>query len=161
MRTPLLPHVPVGRLFGLVEAMAETPGPDDVYRLAERLRLRLDELQPALEAARLLAWARVERGDFDLTEEGLRVAAGSLAERRALFRERARSLPLVASVLRSLAAGDRVPREEFLESLRAHVPPPEAERQLDTAVNWGRFAGLFDYDADDACFLRPEEAGGR
>jgi len=161
LRTPLLPHVPVGRLFGLVEAMAATPGPDDVYRLAERLRLRLDELQPALEAARLLAWARVERGDFDLTDEGLRVAAGSLAERRALFRERARSLPLVASILRSLAAGDRVPREEFLEGLRAHVPPPEAERQVDTAVNWGRFAGLFDYDADDACFLRSEEAGRR
>jgi hypothetical protein len=25
---------------------------------------------------------------------------------------------------------------------------------LDTAVNWGRWADLFDYDADDACFIR-------
>jgi hypothetical protein len=33
------------------------------------------------------------------------------------------------------------------------VPPPEAERQMDTAVNWGRWAELFDYDADHACFL--------
>ena len=47
MSSALLPHVPVGRLFGLIEAMAETPGPDDLYRLAHRLRLPLDELHPS------------------------------------------------------------------------------------------------------------------
>ncbi len=154
MSSALLPHVPVGRLFGLIEAMAETPGPDDLYRLAERLRLRLDKLHPMLEAARMLGWARVERGDYDLTDEGRRVAEGGVAERKALFRERVRALPLVTTILRALDAGAPVPREQVLEGLRAHVPPPEAERQVDTAVNWGRWADLFDYDADDACFLR-------
>jgi NitT/TauT family transport system ATP-binding protein len=57
--------------------------------------------------------------------------------------------------------GAPVPRERILEELRARVPPPEAERQVDTAVNWGRWADLFDYDADDACFLRAGEAGRR
>jgi NitT/TauT family transport system ATP-binding protein len=140
-------------LFGLIEAMAETPGPDDLYRLAGRLRLPLDELHPLLEAARLLRWARVERGDYDLTAEGRRVAGGGVPERKSLFRERVRHLPLIAAILRALAVGAPVPRERILEDLRAHVPPPEAERQVDTAVNWGRWADLFDYDADDACFL--------
>ena len=40
------------------------------------------------------------------------------------------------------------------------MPPPEAERQVDTAVNWGRWAELFDYDADDACFLRTPPTRG-
>jgi NitT/TauT family transport system ATP-binding protein len=161
MSSAVLPHVPVGRLFGLIEAMAETPGPDDLYRLAERLRLRLDKLHPMLEATRMLGWARVERGDYDLTDEGRRVAAGEVAERKALFRERVRELPLVATILRALGAGAPVPREVILEGLRAHVPPREAERQVDTAVNWGRWADLFDYDADDACFLLAGEAGRR
>ena len=154
MSVALLPHVPLGRLFGLIEAMAETPGPDDLYRLAERLRLGLDELHPLLQAARLLGWARVGHGDYDLTAEGKRVAAGDVAERKALFRERARGLPLLASILRALEAGAPVPRETILEGLRAQVPPPEAERQVDTAINWGRFAELLDYDADEASFLR-------
>jgi NitT/TauT family transport system ATP-binding protein len=124
-----------------------------VYRLAERLRLRLDDLHPLLEAARLLGWARVERGDYDLTVEGQRVAEAAAAERKALFRERVRDLPLVVSILRALAPGAPVPRETILRGLRAQVPPAEAERQVDTAVNWGRWAELFDYDADDACFL--------
>jgi NitT/TauT family transport system ATP-binding protein len=159
MSSALLPHVPVGRLFGLIEAMAETPGPDDLYRLAHRLRLPLDELHPLVLAARLLGWARVARGDYDLTAEGRQVVDAGVAERKALFRERVRSLPLIAAILGALAPGAPVPREAILEGLRAHVPPPEAERQVDTAVNWGRWADLFDYDADVACFLRVGESG--
>jgi len=157
MSATLLPHVPLGRLFGLIEAMAQTPGPDDLYRLAERLHLELDDLHPLLEAARLLAWARVWQGNYDLTDEGRRVAGAGVAERKALFRERVRDLPLVASILTALEAGAPVPRETILDRLRPHVPAPEAERQVDTAVNWGRWADLFDYDADDACFLGTRE----
>jgi NitT/TauT family transport system ATP-binding protein len=153
MKPALLPHATVGRLLGLIDTMAETPGPDDLYRLAERLRLRLDKLHPLLEAARLLGWARVGKGDYDLTAEGRRVAEASVAERKTLFRESVRGLPLVASILSALAAGAPVPRETILRGLRPHVPGPEAERQVDTAISWGRWAELFDYDADDACFL--------
>ncbi len=127
MRTPLLPHVPLGRLFGLIEAMAETPGPDDLYRLAGRLRLGLDELHPLVEAARLVGWARVERGDYDLTDEGRRVAEAGVRERKALFRARVRGLPLIASILRALAAGEPVPREAVLEGLHAHGEREGAE----------------------------------
>jgi NitT/TauT family transport system ATP-binding protein len=157
----LLPHVPLGRLFGLIETMAATPGPDDLYRLAERLRLGLDELHPLLEAAHLLGWARVERGDYDLTDEGRGVASAGVVERKRLFRERVRGLPIVASILDALARGAPVPRETILAELRTHVPGPEAERQVDTAVNWGRWADLFDYEADDACFVAARTSRGR
>jgi NitT/TauT family transport system ATP-binding protein len=154
MSAELLPHVPLGRLFGLIEVMAETPGPDDLFRLAERLRLRLDDLHPLIQAARLLDWARVGHGDYDLTDEGKRVATADVAGRKALFRERVRGLPIIASILRALAEDATVPRETVLKTLRLRVPPAEAERQLDTAVNWGRWADLFDYDADDGSFIR-------
>jgi len=161
MKPALLPHATVGRLLGLIDAMAETPGPDDLYRLAERLRLPLDELHPLLVAARLLGWARVAHGDYDLTGEGRRVAAATVAERKTFFRARVRDLPLVASILRALAADTPVSRETVLAGLRPQVAPSEAERQVDTAIDWGRWAELFDYDADDACFLQAGEAGRR
>jgi NitT/TauT family transport system ATP-binding protein len=154
MGAELLPHVPLGRLFGLIEVMAETPGPDDLFRLAERLRLQLDDLHPLIEAARLLGWARVGQGDYDLTEEGQRVATADVAGRKVLFRERVRGLPIIALILGALAGAAMVQREIIRKRLRPRVPPQEAERQLDTAVNWGRWADLFDYDADNACFLR-------
>jgi NitT/TauT family transport system ATP-binding protein len=157
MSAELLPHVPLGRLFGLIEVMAETPGPDDLFRLADRLGLQLDGLHPLVEAARLLGWALVGQGDYDLTDEGQRVATAGVADRKALFRERVRDLPIIASIIDALARAAAVPRETIRDRLRPRVPPQETERQLDTAVNWGRWADLFDYDADDACFIRVGE----
>jgi NitT/TauT family transport system ATP-binding protein len=161
MKHALLPHATVGRLLGLIDAMAETPESDDLYRLAERLRLRLDELHPLVEATRLLGWAKVAKGDYDLTGEGRRVAEATVSERKVLFRGRVRELPLIASILRALEAGAPVSRESVLAQLHSHVAPREAERQVDTAVSWGRWAELFDYDADEACFLPAGGAGRR
>jgi NitT/TauT family transport system ATP-binding protein len=158
MNAELLPHVPLGRLFGLIEVMAETTGPDDLFRLAARLRLPLDELHPLLQAARLLGWASVGHGDYDLTDEGQRVAVADVGDRKTLFRERVRGLPILASILAALAESASVPRETIRDRLKLRVPPPETERQLDTAVNWGRWADLFDYDADDACFIRARDS---
>ncbi len=153
MTAQLLPHVPLGGLFGLLEIMAASPGPGDVYRLAGRLHLRLDKLQPLLEAARLLGWAHVEHGDYQLTDEGRRVAAAGVAERKQQFRARIAGLPLIAGILKALAPGAAVSRQAVLDTLASTVPAPEAQRQVDTAVNWGRWAQLFDYDADAGHFL--------
>ena len=78
-----------------------------------------------------------------------------------LFREPVRGFPIVASILRELVRRERVPRETILRDLRSRVPSREAERQVDTAVDWGRWADLFDYDADDGCFFRTEESQQR
>ena len=121
--TSLLPHVPLGRLFGLIEVMAETTGRDDLFRLAATLRLPLDQLHPLLHAAQLLHWARVEDGDYDLTDEGRVVAGADDRTRRRIFRDRVRDLPLIAAVLRALAAADTVPREDVQDLLGALVPP--------------------------------------
>ncbi len=151
---PPLPHASLARLFGLIEVMAETEGRDDLFRLAGRLRLELDEILPLVEAARLLGWAEVGDGDYDLTAEGRRIAAGSIAERKLLFRDRVRALPLVASIVEALARRKRVSRESILKRLQGRLGALEAERQVDTAVNWGRWAELFDYDSDERAFLR-------
>ncbi len=41
--------------------------------------------------------------------------------------------------------------------MRDWTAEPRTSRQLDTAIDWGRWAGLFDYDADDGSFLKAGE----
>ena len=155
MATPMhLPHVSVGRIFALIEAMDQTEGPDDVFRLGQALMLGLDKLLPLLEAVKLLGWATVTTGDYDLTAEGERVARAEPGPRRRLFRDRVLRLPLIAGILRSLESGAPVSREEIVAPLRAKLGEVEAERQVDTAVDWGRQAELFEYDADERFFTR-------
>jgi NitT/TauT family transport system ATP-binding protein len=149
-----LPHVSIGELFGLVEVIDQTPGPDDVFRLGQALLLGVDELLPLLEAVELLGWVSVDAGDYRLTECGQRVARAAAGQRKVLLRDRVRRLPLIAFILRSLKRSLRVSREAIAAPLRASLGEAEAERQLDTAVDWGRQAELFDYDADEGFFHR-------
>lgn len=40
----------------------------------------------------------------------------------------------------------RIPEELILDILEAHFSADEAQRQLKTAIDWGRYAELFGYD---------------
>lgn len=153
---PALPDVTIGRLMGLLEVMRETPGPDDMYRLAGSLQLELDDLVPLIDAAELLALVEVQEGDYELTEAGRRMADAEEKDRKALFRERALTVPLLALIVSRLRESEngKVPREEIRQALHGRFSRKRAERHIDTAIDWGRYAELFDYDADAQHFVR-------
>jgi NitT/TauT family transport system ATP-binding protein len=153
---PALPDVTIGRLMGLLEVMRETPGPDDLSRLAGGLHLELDDLLPLLHAAELLGLVYVEQGDYEMTTAGREMADAEEKERKRLFRAHAREVPLVRLIVERLQASEdgQVPREEIRRSLHGHFSRKRADRQIDTAVDWGRYAELFDYDADAQHFVR-------
>jgi NitT/TauT family transport system ATP-binding protein len=143
--------------MGLLETMRETPGSDDVARLAQALHLELDDLLPLVNAAELLGFARVDDGEYDLTEEGVRVADAEEKARKLIFREAAARLPFLRTIMEMLDAGDgQVPREQVLAKIPRRFSRKSAERQLDTAVEWGRYAELFDYDAEARHFVKVE-----
>jgi NitT/TauT family transport system ATP-binding protein len=156
MTTPALPDVTIGRLMGLLETIRDTPGPDDMYRLAGSLQLELDDLVPLVDAAELLGLISLHEGDYDLTDLGRRMADAEEKERKEVFRERARDVPLLRLIAEHLAASEngKVPREEIRHAMHGHFSRKRAERQIDTAIDWGRYAELFDYDADAQHFVR-------
>ncbi len=153
---PALPDVTIGRLMGLLEVMRETPGPDDMYRLAGGLQLELDDLVPLIDAAEILGLVEVQEGDYELTDLGRRMADAEERERKALFRERALDVPLLHLVVTRLRESEngQVPREEIRHAMPGRFSRKRAERQIDTAIDWGRYAELFDYDADAQHFVR-------
>jgi NitT/TauT family transport system ATP-binding protein len=59
--------------------------------------------------------------------------------------------PLIKAILRALrATGDGTLREGFfLDLLRRGFSADEARRQLDIAIDWGRYGELFEYDGED------------
>ena len=151
-----LPPATIGRLMGLIETMRETPGSDDVARLAQALHLELDDLVPLVDAAELLGLATVDEAEYDLTEDGVRIADAEEKERKAIFRRAAGRVPLLQAILRAVDASDdgQVPREEILAAVPRKFSRKSAEHQLDTAVEWGRYAELFDYDAEARHFVK-------
>ncbi len=48
------------------------------------------------------------------------------------------------------------PKEYFLSQLEAHFGQEEAQSQLETAINWGRYVELFTFQEDRGIFRLEE-----
>jgi NitT/TauT family transport system ATP-binding protein len=151
INTPL-PAVSPGGLGGLLEILAARGGKDGLAEIADDLSFEIDDLLPLTDAALLLRMARIDGSDIELTAEGKEFALADILTSKQLFaRLAARHAPLVRAVVQALAATeDHTLRAGFfLDLLRRGFSASEARSQLDTAVDWGRYAELYDYDVDD------------
>ena len=149
--TPL-PDVSPGGLAGLLEILAARGGRDGLAEIADDLTFEIDDLLPLTDAAVLLQMARIDGSDIELTSEGKEFAAADILTSKQLFaRHAAKQAPLVRAIVQALAATqDHTLREGFfLDVLRRGFSAQEARSQLDTAIDWGRYAELYDYDSDD------------
>jgi NitT/TauT family transport system ATP-binding protein len=150
--TAPLPDVTPGGLAGLLEILAARGGKDGLAEIADNLSFEVDDLLPLTDAAVLLHMARIDGSEIELTAEGREFAAADILTSKQLFaRLAARHAPLVRAIVQALAATeDHTLREGFfLDVLRRGFSAQEARRQLDTAIEWGRYAELYDYDSDD------------
>jgi NitT/TauT family transport system ATP-binding protein len=144
-----LPHVTVDALSGLVEELARRGGREDTFELARDLQYEVDDLLPLIQGLELLDLATAVGGDVQLTRFGRHFAEAETEERKALFRDRVRNnVQLVREILRRLdETEDGVLDEDVvLEGLAGAFSPGGARAQLDTAIDWGRYAELFGHE---------------
>ncbi len=160
-RTRALPHIAINDLAGILEHLAERPTHRaDIYRLAEELHVDSDHLLSLTEAAELLGFATIARGDITMTPLGETFAEASILARKEIFASRIRQLPIFKWLLAMLQAAHRHQLEWDVvqTALELEFPPEEAQRQLETAINWGRYTELLAYDDSGQVFYL--EPGG-
>jgi NitT/TauT family transport system ATP-binding protein len=148
-----LPDASVQQLPGLVDTLTEAPyhGRADLPHLADQENLVMDELFPLIETLQLLGFAHVSGGDIELTPLGRSYAAADMLARKQIFAEALlKHVPLAAHIRRVLdeRPGHRAPAARFLRELEDYLSEEEAERVLDTVIDWGRHAEIFAYDYD-------------
>jgi NitT/TauT family transport system ATP-binding protein len=146
----MLPHTRPGGVAGLLEILVDLGGRIDLHKLADELSLEVDALLPTVDTAVLLDTLRLEEGDAIITPEGREFARADIQTRKAMFRKAAlANVPLLRQMEQSLKAKtDRTLSDEFFRDLLdEHFSEEESRRQLETAIQWGRYAELFDYDA--------------
>ncbi len=152
-QTRSLPPVVINDLAALLERLTEAPQlRADIFRLAEELGLDSDTLLRLVEAAEILSFATVEKGDITLTALGETFAEASILARKEIFAARIHRLPIFKWIIGLVQAADRqeLSWDVIQAALELEFPPQEAEQQLDTIINWGRYAELLAYDDDSA-----------
>jgi len=159
MHYQMLPHARPGGVAGLLELLLDKGGRDDIYHLADDLAFEIDDLLPIVDAAQLLGFLTVEEGDAAITESGTEFANSEILRQKELFRDAAvKNVLLLRQIRRALEAKSdhTMPEDFFLDMLDEQFSEEECLRQMETAVAWGRYAELFDYDAGRRRFVLPD-----
>jgi NitT/TauT family transport system ATP-binding protein len=147
----MLPHARVGGIAGLIELLQDRGGSEDLSQLSEVLGMDVEDLLPIVEGSVLLGFATLTEGEVKITPEGSRFADADIQTRKVLFREAAEKhvmiLQQIASTLKA-KTDHSIPEEFFHDILDEHFSQDEVQRQLETAMNWGRYAEIFDYDSE-------------
>jgi len=160
MKYQMLPHARPGGIAGLLELLLDKGGRDDIYRLADDLAFEIDDLFPIVEAAQLLGFLKIEEGDAAITSAGEEFANSEILRQKELFRDAAvDNVLLLRQIRRALEAKSdhTVPEEFFLDMLDEQFSEDECRRQMDTAITWGRYAEIFDFDSARRRFVIPDE----
>lgn len=150
-RYPQLPPVRIGSVGGLLSFIAEESA--DLYKLGQRLQLDVDDLYPLIDAAYTLGLIELDDGDVRIKPDGLTFTQASIDERKHIVRTAALKAPgarLIAQIHRLLseAGNQTLPQELIFDTiLLKHFSPMESRRQLEIAIEWGRFAELFGYES--------------
>jgi NitT/TauT family transport system ATP-binding protein len=159
MKYQMLPHARPGGIAGLLELLLDKGGRDDIYRLADDLAFEIDDLFPIVEAAQLLGFLKIEEGDAAITPAGEEFANSEILRQKELFRVAAlENVLLLRQIRRALETktDHTVPEEFFLDMLDEQFSEDECQRQMETAITWGRYAEIFDFDATRRRFVLPE-----
>ncbi len=155
----MLPHARVGGVAGLVELLADRGGKDDLYRLASDLVMDVEDLLPIVEASDLLGFVVLKEGDVEITLNGRAFAEADIQARKVIFREavleRVTILRQIDCVLRQ-KLDHSIPEEFFHDILDEHFSEDEVRHQFETAMNWGRYAEIFDYDRESGRLVQAE-----
>lgn len=151
----VLPHVAISDVTGLIERVHAKGGREDIYQLGRDLQLEADDLLPLIEAADLLDLADTQEGDLILTEVGKRFAEADVLEEKQIFREQALArVGMLRHIVHDLEQDEDhvVSEEAYIDRLKEHFSDDEAWAQLETVIDWGRYAELFSYVEERGVF---------
>ena len=157
----MLPHARPGGIAGFMELLVDRGGRDDLYKLADELAMDVDDILPIVDASVMLGFAVVNEGDVEITPEGRQFGEADIQTQKQMFRDAAlKNVALLRLIENTLhAKRDHAIGEEFFRDiLDEHFSQDEVERQFETALNWGRYAEIFNYDSENGRLYHSEAA---
>jgi NitT/TauT family transport system ATP-binding protein len=134
---------------GLLVLLNSHKGSEDVALLADDLDLEIDEILPALDFASVLGLVRVADGRATFTDLGRRYIVSTIHERKAIIRDQLHKTTLFKTLLRALesAPDHRLTDDQLTQLVSVTATPSDSAFQ--NIVNWGRYAELIRYDAEE------------
>jgi len=145
-----LPCVNIGQMFGLLEIVRDNGGRMDVFALDRITDYDFGYTLSVVKACELLDFIDTPKNNVVLQPLGEQLLDLEVPKRKQMLKQQLLQLGTFAFITRILgeAKDHTLPKDVVQEELVMRLPTQDVEAMFKTAVAWGRFAELFEYDAD-------------
>jgi NitT/TauT family transport system ATP-binding protein len=147
-RITAVPSVPIAKVSGMLEIIHDHGDEMNFFDLEEYSEAELGQTLLTVRAGEVLGFVETPGDTVRVTAIGRTYVAASIPERKLILAERMRGLGIFRLVLRMIEnAEDGVSDEELTTTITFHLPQESTRQVLETVADWGRSAGLIDYDS--------------
>jgi NitT/TauT family transport system ATP-binding protein len=145
-----LPCVNVGQVFGLMEVVRDHGGRMDVFAIDKLTDYDFGYTLSVVKAGEMFDFLDTPKNVVVLTPLGNKLLDADINGRKAMLNEQLCKLGTFRFVIQILgeAKGKRLPKDVVEEELVIRLPTEDVGPLFKTVVSWGRFSGLFEYDAE-------------
>ncbi len=157
-RVENLPRVEVSRMLGFLEAVAADGGRADIFALTQQMREEFGSVIAVAKALEILDLVVTPEHEVVITPLGRELIDAEPERRKEIFRRQIQRLALFRSLKDKLAESESVTEDDFKEEIHAQLPYENADKMIDTIVDWGRYAEIFDFDANLKVFTKQPDS---
>jgi NitT/TauT family transport system ATP-binding protein len=144
-----IPRTHLSIVAGLLEILEDYQGKVDAAKIADELMLELDDILPAIEAAEMLGFIKVDSGDLILTDKGKEYLAGNSTQRKKILNQTLSRTSLFKWLIEQLKnRSDAMSKEELIALLEEEMPDVDAAKLVKWIIEWGRHALILRYDSN-------------
>ncbi len=147
-----MPDATVGKVLGLVEVIYSYGGKVKVSFLGEELRMPIDELGAVVSMAGMFNLLRVKEGIATLTLYGEAVNLGTIEDKKRILRKKISTVEPFRTAAALLKKSGSAKEDEMFRKIAEKYPIQDKERFHKLFINWGTYAGLFEYDSGTRTF---------
>ena len=116
-------------------------------QVEEAFALNLEKINPLAGLKRMFSLKSVVEAAKSFLKLVFIAAIVVLILKKEIFKVQIQKLALFRSMMSQLEAEESVDEDTFKEQISRRLPYENADKIIDTMVDWGRYAELFDFDA--------------
>jgi NitT/TauT family transport system ATP-binding protein len=145
----IIPTVNIGKVIGLLHVLSSNEK-SEIGELSEEIGHPFHETLQIVKAAELLEFAETPGQEVVITPLGTKFVDAQVNEQKKLLNAQLRKLTNFNLLLETLAKNHgTVKHDVLIEDYATRLPYENAEEIFHTIVDWGRYAELIGYNADE------------
>jgi NitT/TauT family transport system ATP-binding protein len=147
-----IPHASVGEVLGLVEFLTAYGGKMRISELMDELPMEIDDLGDVIDMAELLNLVEVDEGEIKVTLYGETISVGSIDDKKRVLHKKLEKVEPFKTALQLLKKKKVMSEQELMRILLKKFDIEMNGNFHELFTNWGSYAELFEYDADEHVF---------